>query len=102
MLKSKCKQLGSKRGHHIKGGAWELDGGEEDETHTVTIDVQSNQNLCVLSVFWASKSLTLWRSVFPRKHTSTLSELHSEAGIQEGCYKMQRELRKRSHVGCCF
>ncbi len=23
--------------------------GEEDETHTVTIDVQSNQNLCVLS-----------------------------------------------------
>ena len=46
MLKSKCKQLGSKRGHHIKGGAWELDGGEEDETHTVTNRCPINQNLC--------------------------------------------------------
>jgi hypothetical protein len=51
MLKSKCKQLGSKRGHHIKGGAWELDGGEEDETHTVTIDVQSIRTYVVYPCF---------------------------------------------------
>src|SRR2546421_4242499 len=81
-----------------KENSWERDrgGGKEDETHTVTVDVQSIRTCVNFPLFWAPKSLTLWRS-FPRKHTSTMSELQLQRqGFRKGCYKLQRELHKRS------